>query len=188
MARLEAGEFPLRRGWGTIDEMIEMALARAPTLTRDRRVEVDIEKDLPVVLVDSRAVSEVVYLLLDNAAKYSPVGTLIRITASRADDEMIRVAVEDEGSGVPAELRERVFDKFFRATRKPDQNRIQPAGTGMGLAIAKGIVEAHNGKIWIEPRPNRTGTRVAFTLPIGDDENVELRDRALDEIAQRAQE
>ena len=77
------------------------------------------------------------------------------------------MAVEDQGEGVPVDLRERVFDKFFRATRDGDVSTQRPSGTGMGLAIAKGIVEAHEGKIWIESGPEG-GTRVVLTLPIGD--------------------
>jgi signal transduction histidine kinase len=65
-----------------------------------------------------------------------------------------------------------VFDKFFRATRDGDVRTRQPSGTGMGLAIAKGIVEAHYGKIWIEPGRDGKGTRVLFTLPIGDDDLI----------------
>jgi two-component system sensor histidine kinase KdpD len=123
--------------------------------------------------VDERAVSEVVYTLVDNAAKYSPVGSNIRISAERAGDELIRMAVEDQGQGIRDELRERVFDKFFRATRDGDISTQQPSGTGMGLAIAKGIVEAHEGEIWIESGTGGKGTRVVFTLPIGDEEIVE---------------
>ncbi|MEK6285726.1 MAG: DUF4118 domain-containing protein [Acidobacteriota bacterium] len=190
MARIEAGEFRLRRRWGTIEEMLEMALARAKNLTDQHRVEVEIEKDLPIVLVDARAVSEVIYTLVDNAAKYSPAGTLIHIAASRAKDDMIRASVEDCGPGIPVELRERVFDKFFRATRDGDSNRSQPSGTGMGLAIARGIVEAHSGRIWIESGAGGLGTRVVFTLPIGDEEDkAETEGEMLDEPSYaRAQE
>jgi two-component system sensor histidine kinase KdpD len=80
------------------------------------------------------------------------------------------MAVEDRGEGIAPDLRERVFDKFFRATRDGDISTHQPSGTGMGLAIAKGIVEAHSGKIWIEPGTDGVGTRVVFTLPIGDED------------------
>lgn len=166
LARIDAGELQLRRQWGAIDEIISTARARAQPLTQGREVEVVIEPELPVVRVDERAVSEVVYTLVDNAAKYSPRGTKIKITAGLVDG-MIRMAVEDEGEGIPVDLRERVFDKFFRATRDGDVSTQRPSGTGMGLAIAKGIVEAHEGKIWIESRPGG-GTRVVFTLPIGD--------------------
>jgi signal transduction histidine kinase len=82
---------------------------------------------------------------------------------------MIMMSVEDRGNGIPVNLRERVFDKFFRATRDGDISTHQPSGTGMGLAIARGIVEAHDGKIWIESGAGGKGTRVVFTLPIGDE-------------------
>jgi two-component system sensor histidine kinase KdpD len=170
LARIEAGELQLRRRWGTVDEIISTALERAEPLTRGREVEVNIETELPVVRVDERAVSEVVYTLIDNASKYSPSGAKIRILAARSDDGMIMLAVEDKGEGVAVGLRERVFDKFFRATRDGDISTHHPSGTGMGLAIARGIVEAHDGKIWIESGAGGKGTRVVFTLPIGDEE------------------
>lgn len=173
LARIEAGELHLRRRWGVVEEIIAAALSRAEPITREHRVEVDVEKELPGVRVDERAVSEVVYTLIDNAAKYSAKGSRIRITAQRFAEQRIRMAVEDEGRGIAPDLRYRVFDKFFRATRDGDVTTRQPTGTGMGLAIAKGIVEAHGGKIWIESAAPGKGARVVFTLPIGDEDVVE---------------
>jgi K+-sensing histidine kinase KdpD len=173
LARIEAGELQLRRRWGAVEEIISAALSRAEPITHSHRVELDVEKELPGVRVDERAVSEVVYTLIDNAAKYSPIGSTICITARRSGDELIEMGVEDDGPGIPVDLRERVFDKFFRATRDGDVRSRQPTGTGMGLAIAKGIVEAHYGKIWIEAGRDGKGTRVLFTLPIGDDDVIE---------------
>lgn len=170
LARIEAGELQLRRRWGTVDEIISTALTRAEPLSKNRRVAVEIEKELPVVRVDERAVSEVVYTLIDNAAKYSPEASTITITAGRSGDGTIMMAVEDQGAGIALNLRERVFDKFFRAMRDGDISTHRPSGTGMGLAIARGIVEAHDGKIWIESGLNGHGTRVVFTLPIGDED------------------
>ena len=171
LARIEAGEMHLRRRWGTVDEIISAALQRAEPMTRGHDVEVNIDDDLPVVRVDERAVSEVVYTLVDNAAKYSPKGTSIRVTAQRYDEGMIKIAVEDRGEGIAIDLRERVFDKFFRATRDGDVSTHRPSGTGMGLAIGKGIVEAHKGEIWIESGTGGKGTRVVFTVPIGDEDD-----------------
>ena len=170
LARIEAGELQLRRRWGAVDEIISTALTRAEPITGNHHVELVVEKELPGVRVDERAVSEVVYTLIDNAAKYSPKGSIIRITARRAGDELIEMGVEDQGPGIPSDLRERVFDKFFRATRDGDVSTHKPTGTGMGLAIAKGIVEAHEGRIWIESGRGGKGTRVLFTLPIGDED------------------
>jgi two-component system, OmpR family, sensor histidine kinase KdpD len=110
--------------------------------------------------------AEVIYVLFDNAAKYSPSGGVIRLTAKPQQQDMVQLAIEDKGPGIPAELRERVFDKFFRAMR--DGDHVRPSGTGMGLAIAKGIVEAHGGRIWIENTNDSTGTRVVVLLPTGD--------------------
>jgi K+-sensing histidine kinase KdpD len=168
LARIEAGELHLRRRWGAVDEIISTALLRAQPITRQHCMELEVEKELPGVRVDERAVSEVVYTLIDNAAKYSPPGSTIRITARRAGEEVIEMGVTDEGPGISVDLRERVFDKFFRATRDGDIPSHEPTGTGMGLAIARGIVEAHEGKIWIESSEAGKGTRVMFTLPIGD--------------------
>jgi len=173
LARIEAGELHLRRRWGAVEEIISTALDRAEPITRQHHVEVDIERELPGLRVDESAVSEVVYTLIDNAAKYSAKGSTIRIVARHAGDELIQMSVEDEGRGIPVDLRERVFDKFFRATRDGDVSTQQPSGTGMGLAIAKGIIEAHDGKIWIESGTGGKGTRVVFTLPIGDEEIVD---------------
>jgi K+-sensing histidine kinase KdpD len=178
LARIEAGEMHLRRQWGAVDEIISAALARSAALTRGHKVLVEVGRELPVVRVDERAVSEVVYTLVDNAAKYSPPGTAIRIRATERDEGLIQIAIEDEGHGIPFELRERVFDKFFRATRDGDVSTHQPNGTGMGLAIAKGIIEAHDGRIWIESGANGKGTRVLFTLPVGDEEVI--TDRAVE--------
>lgn len=176
LARIEAGEMILRRRWMAVDEIVLTALERAEPLTRRHRVEISLEDDLPIVRLDGQAIAEVIYTLVDNAAKYSPTGTGIRISANRVDDPTIQLAVEDEGPGIAVEFRERVFDKFFRAMR--DGDAPSASGTGMGLAIARGIVEAHSGRIWIESGEDGRGTRVALTLPVGDeDENDQLEQR-----------
>jgi len=185
LARIEAGELHLRRRWGVVDEIVTTVLKRAEPLTRNHLVIVEIADEIPAVQVDPRAVAEVMFTLIDNAVKYSSAGTSILVSAQPADDEMIKIAVEDQGQTIPRDMRERVFDKFFRATRDGDtSDSIQPKGTGMGLAVAKGIVEAHGGHIWIEDKRDGVGTRVVFTLPIGDAET--LRERSPDNVADRA--
>jgi two-component system sensor histidine kinase KdpD len=170
LARIEAGGLHLRRRWVEIDEIISMALARAEPLTQRHQVEVQMESELPLVRIDARAVTEVIYLLIDNATKYAPPGTCIRIGASRSSDEMVQIAVEDEGRGIPQRLRKRVFDKFFRATPDYAAALHRPSGIGMGLAIARGIVDAHGGNIWVEDGSGGRGARVVFTVPIGDED------------------
>jgi K+-sensing histidine kinase KdpD len=169
LARIEAGGLYLRRRWGAIDDIISMALARAEPLTRQHKLEIEIEDELPLVQIDARAVAEVIYLLVDNATKYSPPSASIRVAASRTSPEFLQLSVEDEGCGIPQHLRECVFDKFFRATPDHATALQRPSGMGMGLAIARGIVEAHGGRIWLEDGTGECGTRVSFTVPIGDD-------------------
>jgi K+-sensing histidine kinase KdpD len=170
MARIEAGEMNLRRNWSSINEIITAALKRAEPRTRGHRIEVSIKDELPAIRVDEHAVAEVVYTLVDNAAKYSPDGTTIRVSADTDDDESVQLSVKDQGPGIPAEIQERVFDKFFRAMRDGDAHGHKPVGTGMGLAIAKGIVEAHGGRIWIENGSETSGATFVVGLPTGDDD------------------
>jgi two-component system sensor histidine kinase KdpD len=177
LARIEAGDLRLRRHWGDVDEMIEAALARAEPLTRQHEIVVEVEDELPIVCVDARAVAEVIYTLIDNATKYAPPQTLVRVTAKRASDEMIQISVEDQGGGIPLEMRERVFDKFFRATDEAATSPNRPRGAGIGLAIARGIVEAHNGRIMVEDGSGGRGTRMTFTVPVGDEEELSTEDQ-----------
>lgn len=162
LARIEAGEIRLRRRWTSVDELIAAAVERAAPLARAHRLEVAAGGELPAVRVDAEAVAEVIFTLVENATKYAPRGTRIRVTAGRGAGETVRLAVEDEGPGIAPGLRERVFDKFFRATS-------EGAGIGLGLAIARGVVEAHGGRIQVEDGPGGRGARIAFNLPIGDD-------------------
>jgi two-component system sensor histidine kinase KdpD len=177
LARIEAGELRLRRNWGDVDEIIEAALTRAEPLTRQHEIKVEVEDESPVVRVDARAVSEVIYTLVDNATKYAPPNSCIRVTAQRAPDEMIQISVEDQGRGIALELRERVFDKFFRVTNDDAPSPNRPRGVGIGLAIARGIVEAHDGRIFIEDGAGGRGTRISFTVPVGDEETTDDEDQ-----------
>ena len=169
LARIEAGDMKLYRNWGAVDDIIEAALAQAEPLTRQHQIRVLVKDELPVVRVDARAVAEVIYTLIDNASKYSPPDTLIVIEATRVADDMIEIAVEDQGPGIQASLRERVFERFYRDTSNGPAGG-HTGGIGMGLAIAKGIVEAHNGRIWIADAPAGRGARIVFTVPVGDDD------------------
>lgn len=170
LARIEAGELQLRRRSGPLDGIIVAAMKRAEPRTRDHRIEIWLDDELPSVNVDEPALVEALYVLVDNAAKYSEPGSTIRVSAKSkpGDDGTVQVIVEDQGKGIPQELRERVFDKFFRAMRDGDQ--AKPWGTGMGLAIAQGIVEAHGGRIWIED--SETGIGARFVLELRTDKEV----------------
>ena len=170
LARIEAGDIKLSRNWGSVEEIVDASLARAEPLMSEHQLRVVVEKDLPVIRVDARAVAEVIYTLIDNATKYSPEGTCITIKANRGAGETVRISVEDQGRGIAAHLRQRVFEKFVHVGGAPiGSGRAE--GVGMGLSIAKGIVEAHGGRIRIDDGAGGKGTRVSFTMPVGDDES-----------------
>lgn len=168
IAKVEANALRLRKAWSEITEIINNAIERAKNQLATNHIIIEIEKDLPSVFVDANSISEVIYTLLDNAAKYSSESSKIRISAGRSGEEMITVAVEDEGRGIKPEMREKVFDKFFRA--ETQDIHTTSSGLGLGLAIARGIIESQSGRIWIEDGTNNFNTKFVFEIPIGDDE------------------
>jgi two-component system sensor histidine kinase KdpD len=180
LARIEAGDIKLSRNWGSVEEIVEAALARAEPLMRKHQLRVMVENELPVIRVDARAVAELIYTLIDNATNYAPEGTRITIKANRAPGEMVQISVADEGPGIPQEMHQRVFEKFVHVGGAP-LGSGRPEGIGMGLSIAKGIVEAHGGRIWIEEGEVGKGVELSFTVPVGDDE-VEITPGEADSV------
>jgi K+-sensing histidine kinase KdpD len=164
LARIDAGDMHLHLQPASVDEMVANALKRAEPRTRSHRMEVWLD-ELPLITVDEQAISEAIYTLVDNAAKYSPADAPITLRATHKDDHAI-ISVEDRGPGIRAEVRDRVFEKFFRAMRDGDVSDRRVSGTGMGLAIARGIVEAHHGRIWVEDADGGSGARFMIELPI----------------------
>ena len=157
MTRLEAGAIAPNLGEHDAGEIVGTALRRAGKILATHRVEVDVAPDLPPLALDAVLFEQALFNLLDNAAKYAPEGTAIRVQGWQ-DGRSIHLQVLDEGDGIPAEDVERIFDKFYRA-RKTDSVR---AGTGLGLAISRGFVEAMGGTLTAANRTDRKGA--AFTL------------------------
>ena len=129
-------------------------------------VGVDLEPDLPRVMADRRRVAQVLTNLLSNAARHSPESSPIVVSAKSVGTH-VAFSVADEGRGVSPDLLPRLFAKFYRADRKDRQDRVR--GAGLGLAICKGIVEAHGGRIWAESDGPDRGARFTFTLPVADE-------------------
>ncbi|MCS6960530.1 MAG: histidine kinase [Pseudanabaenaceae cyanobacterium SKYGB_i_bin29] len=120
----------------------------------------DIPNDLPYVYADGERVQQVLANLMDNAIKYTPVGGKIQVTALHRTSQKVEITVTDTGPGVPAELREKIFEEQFRLSR--DQ---QTEGYGIGLAVCKRIIRAHYGKIWVDSPP-KGGSSFHVTLPV----------------------
>lgn len=167
---MRAGDLNLRKAWIPVEEIINRALERAKSRLETHRMVVAIEREIPAVMTDAVSMTEVLYSVLDNAGKYSPQNSEIKVAAKRAENEMIEFSVEDSGAGIPPDEREHVFDKFYRA----DHSDIHTTsdGLGLGLAIARGIVESQGGKIWIEDGREKFTTRIVFQIPIGDYETI----------------
>ena len=135
-----------------------MEIVDPATRGRGQRVEIEVPADLPHVLADRRYARQVLSNLLANASKYSPEGSQIRVIASPTAT-MVRISVEDQGPGIPFDQQAGLFERFYRI-----RNESDAPGVGLGLAIAKGIVEAHGGSIGIDSAVG-SGTVVWFTLP-----------------------
>jgi two-component system, OmpR family, sensor histidine kinase KdpD len=159
VSRIEAGAVILLRQPTDFQEVLGIALGQMKSRLEGRQVDVQIPKNLPYVWIDSSVIAQVLVNLLDNAIKYSPKGFPIEISTRKSDD-FIEIQVDDFGVGIPKEDLARVFDKFYRVHR-PDN----VAGSGLGLSIAKGFIEAHGGTITAQNRQGG-GTIVKFSLPI----------------------
>src|SRR5262249_5984443 len=142
-------------------DVIENVVGELATVLEQHPVQVDVPGSLPHVYADRARVGEVLTQLLENAAKYSPAGTPIRISAVR-ENGFVSVSVADRGPGIDPFEQNLIFDKFYRGRRE----RYAAAGTGMGLAIAKAIVEAHGGKLGVVSQLG-SGSVFSCTLPVG---------------------
>jgi two-component system, OmpR family, sensor histidine kinase KdpD len=171
MTRLESGALELKLDLVDIAEIVGAALERAGSVLAHHRVELVIAADLPMLRLDQILFEQVLFNLLDNAAKYAPPGSRIDVHARREGD-IVAIEVSDEGPGIPPEDFERIFDKFYRVQAQ-DRRR---AGTGLGLAICRGFVEAQGGRIDARNRRDRSGAVLTIRVPVP--EAAELPERA----------
>ena len=160
MTRLESGALQLCRDWHPLEEVVGAALERLAKSLASRRVAVNVPAELPLVAVDDVLIEQVLVNLLDNAIKYTPAESPIRIIAT-ATDRSVTVEVADRGPGLRRGEEDKVFEKFYRG--QPGGDR----GAGLGLAICRGIVKAHGGRIWAQNLPEG-GVAFLFTLPLGE--------------------
>ena len=161
MTKLESGAVRANISLHDLGEIVGSALQRTARVLSRHQVEVDLMADLPMLKLDAVLFEQVLFNLLDNASKYAPDGTTVRIEGWR-DGDAIYLQVLDEGDGIPPGDLENIFDKFYRA-QKGDQVR---AGTGLGLAISRGFVEAMSGTIVAANRTDRPGAVFTIRLPV----------------------
>ena len=159
MTRLESGGLSSNLELTDVADVIGSVLRRVPTKTH--RINLELEPGLPLLNLDPVLFEQVLFNLLDNAAKYAPADTAITVRARR-EGNVMRIQVLDEGPGIPDEDRERIFDKFYRV-RAADRKR---AGTGLGLSIARGFMEAMGGAVTAANRTDAQGAVFTLTIPL----------------------
>lgn len=165
MARLQSGNVKIRRDWQPLEEVIGVALQSRASLLSSHKVRIELPADLPLLHFDSVLMERVFCNLFENAAKYTPGGSTIDISARQLGD-WVEIVVEDNGPGLPPGREESVFAKF---TRGRDETAV--AGMGLGLSIVRAIVEAHEGSVRAENRPEG-GARFVIRLPVGEPPQV----------------
>ena len=167
MARIQSGEIRLRLEWQSIEELIGSALKSAHAALAARPVSVRIDPGVSLVECDAVLIERVLVNLLENAGKFTPAGTPVEILVSAQDGEL-QVGVRDHGPGVAKGQEELIFEKFTRGNAES-----ATPGVGLGLAICRAIVEAHRGRIRVEPTPLQ-GATFTFSLPLGTPPTIDL--------------
>jgi len=164
MARIEAGRVVLRRESHSVEDLVESVLDKLRPSVEDRKIELKIASGLPPVWVDGELIEVALRQLVDNAFKYSPAGSPVSLTAELRDNRVV-VSVGDHGPGIPEAEQSRIFEKFYRA----EAARHQIPGAGLGLVIAREIIHAHGGEIWVDSKPGE-GAVFQLSLPASTEE------------------
>jgi two-component system sensor histidine kinase KdpD len=151
--------------------LVQDVVERLQPLLHGREIRTSLPPDLPPVQVDYLYIDQVVTNLLENVTRYTPAGSPIDVSAEVKNKQML-ISVADRGPGIPAGERERIFDKFYRVLTSQRDTR----GSGLGLAVCRGLVEAHGGRIWVESREGG-GALFRFTLPLRSMEEEHLHDQ-----------
>lgn len=167
MSRLEAGTLQPHREWNVLEDLVEGAIRRLDVFIKDRPIDIELAPDLPTISVDAVQIQQVLVNLLENAVKFSPPGSPIRLAASVRDREL-ETSVTNTGQGIPPDEVEKIFERFYRLESRQSS---RPPGTGLGLAICKGIIEAHGGQISARSIGGETIFlfRLPITNPIGEE-------------------
>jgi len=166
LSRLEAGMLPIVLNPCTLENIFDDALSQFEILTHGHVLTTHLSANLPPVYIDAKRIAQVLVNLVSNASTYAPKGTEINITAS-VRGNFVQINVADQGPGIPQAERKRVFQAFRRGSHEENGTA---KGAGLGLAICKGLVEAHGGRIWIQKK-STPGTTVSLTIPLAPSHN-----------------
>jgi two-component system, OmpR family, sensor histidine kinase KdpD len=161
LSRIEAGILRPERGWYDFAALVDDVLGRLRQLAPQHILRAEVPDDLPPVSLDLMQIDQVLSNLVENAIKYTPAGTEITVSAALKDGSELATSVCDNGPGIRATALPHLFERFYRGA----ENGRRPRGTGLGLSVARGLVEAHGGRMTAENRPDG-GARLVFTLPL----------------------
>jgi two-component system, OmpR family, sensor histidine kinase KdpD len=162
MARIEAGHVDLDKQIHTVEDLLFSALEKE--ISKPSQVTLDLPEGLPAISADSGLIQLVIRQIVGNALRYSPPGAPVRVHA-RAQADCVVISVSDRGPGIAPEERERIFERYYRG----EQGRGHLTGMGMGLPIARQVIEAHDGRIWVESQEG-PGATFSFSLPLVHEE------------------
>jgi len=170
LARIEAGRVTLREEELHLHNVVESLLRPLQIQFQEKNVRLvaDVPTDMPALTADEQQLSMVITNLVTNALKYTPAGGTVSVRG-RHDRGSLQLEIQDTGAGIPQEFLERIFDKFVQVKQASDTT---PGSVGLGLAIAKEIVEMYGGRIWAESLPGK-GSMFAFRLPLRRNETVQ---------------
>lgn len=160
MTRLGAGALEPKTDWADLADIVRAAVDRARRIARRHILKIEIAPEVPLLRVDAVLIEQAVFNLIDNACKYAPPATVVKIWAKPSGADVL-IEVVDQGPGIPPEDREKVFEMFYRVGRTDSRS-----GTGLGLAICRGIVEAHGGAIRVDEGINGVGAAIVIRLPL----------------------
>ena len=158
-SRLQAGAFKINPSDIAVDDLARHIADQFGTQTTRHTIEVNFPKNFPVLMADENRLSQVLSNLISNAIKYSPEGGKIDI-AGHVRPEQVIICVSDQGPGIAPDDLPHVFDRFYRSSGASRTTK----GAGLGLYLSRAIIEAHGGRIWVDPKPGE-GARICFSLP-----------------------
>jgi PAS domain S-box-containing protein len=161
MSRIDSGKLVLNYRSSNVREILDSASSVLLTITKKHTLNIYVSPDLPLIQADKTRMVQVITNLVENAAKFSSVGSAIEIEAVQKENWVI-ISVEDHGIGMPPDVVANLFNRFYQAEQLVTG---KTRGTGLGLSICKGIAEAHGGKIWVESQVNK-GSKFSFSIPI----------------------
>jgi PAS domain S-box-containing protein len=161
MSRIDSGKLNLDKRSFPISEILDSTSGILSVITAKYRLAILKASDLPPIQVDKVRIAQVITNLVENAIKFSSEGSQIEINAMLKDKDVI-ISVEDKGTGMPPEVVANLFNRFYQANQMFEG---RTRGTGLGLTICKGIVEAHGGKIWVESQLGK-GSKFSFSIPV----------------------